>query len=108
MPRLDLYLNYELQATVKLDADEVIVGRDADCALCIPDPTVSRVHAVIRSRDMGHSIENKGINGTKVNGKKLEDSQQLKPGDAIFVSKYILIYQSDEAPAADAGRTIMT
>jgi pSer/pThr/pTyr-binding forkhead associated (FHA) protein len=86
VPRLDFYVNYELQATVQLAAPEVQIGRDPSCAICMPDPRVSRVHAVITARGEGHEIENRGLNGTKVNGRKIEAPQILQPGDAVFIS----------------------
>ena len=49
----------------------------------------------------GLEIENRGANGTKVNGRWLEAPHSLEPGDAIFVSRYILIYQSDDVEPVD-------
>jgi pSer/pThr/pTyr-binding forkhead associated (FHA) protein len=107
VPRLDFYLNYELQATIKLEARKVVIGRDPSCEICMPDEKVSRVHALIHSRDGGHEIENRGANGTKVNGHWLESVQSLAPGDAIFISRYILIYQSDDVPPAEDAKTVL-
>ncbi len=107
MPRLDFYLNYELQATIKLEVPEVVIGRDPSCAICMPEEKVSRVHAVIRSGDEGHEIENRGANGTKVNGRWLESPHNLQPGDAVFISRYILIYQSDDVPPAEDAKTVL-
>jgi len=107
VPRLDFYLNYELQATIKLEAPQVVIGRDPSGAICLPDEKVSRVHALIQSRDEGHEIENRGANGTKVNGRWLDSAQGLQPGDAIFISRYILIYQSDDVPPAEDAKTVL-
>ena len=107
MPRLDFYLNYELQATFKLDAPEIVIGRDQSCAICMPDKTVSRVHAVINAHAGAHEIENRGANGTKVNGRKIEAPQELVPGDAIFISHFIFIYQPDDVPAAKNATTVL-
>lgn len=107
MPRLDFYLNYELQATINLEAPELKIGRDPSSAICLPDKRISRVHAVIRSRDEVHEIENRGASGTKINGVLIEEPGQLRPGDAIFIAHYILIYQSDDVPAADHASTVL-
>ena len=107
MPRLDFYVNYELQATVKLAEPEIVIGRDPDCAIAMPDPKVSRIHAVLRASDGGHEIENRGVNGTKVNGRPVGEPQLLEPGDAIFISHFVLIYQSDDAPAAEDVQTVL-
>ena len=107
MPRIDFYYNYELQATIKLSAPELLIGRSPSCAICIPDDRVSRTHAVITAQEGGHQIENRGANGTKLNGAPLEEPQLLRPGDTIFISRYILIYQPDEAPPVDSPSTVL-
>jgi pSer/pThr/pTyr-binding forkhead associated (FHA) protein len=107
MPRLDLYVNYELQASIKLDGDDVVLGRAAGCAVQIPDPKVSRRHAVIYTDNECHAIENFGANGTRVNGRVIDARQALQPGDAIFISSYILVYQSDAVPAEQSEATII-
>ncbi len=107
MPRLDFYVNYELQATVKLKEDEVLIGRDTKCAVTVPNEKVSRVHAIIRTRGEGHEIENRGTNGTKVNGRRIEAPQLLQAGDTIFIARYILIYQSDDAPVVENASTVL-
>ena len=107
MPRLDFYVNYELQATVTLEEPELLIGRSPGCALRIPDETVSRVHAVISSSDDGHQIANRSANGTKVNGVRIETVTPLRPGDIIWISQNVLIYQADDVPPADNATTIL-
>jgi len=107
MPRLDLYVNYELQASIKLEGKETVLGRAPGCAVCIPDPVVSRRHAVIYTHGGHHAIENFGANGTRVNGQTLEARHRLQPGDTIFISSYILVYQSDDAPPGQLDATII-
>ncbi len=105
--RLDLYVNYKLQASMKLAEGETIIGRDHSCRVQIPDARVSRKHAMINAEGPGHEIENLGTNGTKVNGLKVEDPKLLMPGDVIFISDYILAYQLDETPAESIADTLL-
>jgi len=107
MPRLDLYINYELQATVKLDRSEIRIGRDPKCEMQLPDERVSRLHAIIRQIGEGHEIEDNSTNGIKLNGAKVVSTQALKPGDAIFIQNHILMYQADEVPPDDLKATIL-
>ena len=107
MPRLDFYINYIHQATIRLEESEVLIGRDSKCALEIPDERVSRVHAVIRASGEGHEVENRGTNGTKINGRKIEQPHNLQPGDAIFIGRYVMIYQPDDAPVATHASTVL-
>ena len=107
MPRLDLYVNYELQASIKLEGSDVVLGRDPKCAVQIPDPKVSRRHAVICADNNSYTIENFSANGTRINGRPITARHQLQPGDAIFISSYILVYQPDEAPVEHMAATVM-
>ena len=109
MPRLDIYVNYELQASVKLQTAEVRLGRDPQCEVHIPDELVSRIHAVIRERDDCHEIEDTSTTGTELNGSRLKAIHKLQPGDVIFISRSILVYQADEVePAANASTVLAT
>ncbi len=107
MARLDLYVNYKLQASMKLGEGETKIGRDPSCKVQIPDPRVSRQHAVMLPVEAGHEIENFGTNGTKVNGHRLEAPKLLRPGDVIFISDYILAYQSDDTPPESMAETLL-
>ena len=107
MPRLDFYVNYELQATINLEDDEITIGRDPQCAVTLPDEKVSRTHASIRRCGEWHEIENHGANGTKVNGRKIDAPVALTPGDTFFIARYILIYQPDDAPILDHPSTVL-
>jgi pSer/pThr/pTyr-binding forkhead associated (FHA) protein len=107
MPRLDFYVNYELQATFTLTGEEITIGRDSSSTVLIPDGRVSRTHSIIRAIGDRHEIENRGANGTKVNGVQIGAPQTLAPEDAIFISHYILIYQSDEIPPAEDAGTVL-
>lgn len=107
MARLDLYVNYEKKASIKLDLPEVVLGRDSHCDVQIPDPRVSRRHAVVRGESGTHVIENFGANGTRVNGDVIDTPRPLAAGDAIFIGSYILVYQPDEACEEDPGETLL-
>ncbi len=108
MPRLDLYLNYELQASFRLERSETVLGRAMGCAVQLPDMKVSRRHAVIHAQGDGHVIENIGVNGTRINGLAIEGRHALQGGDTIFISNCILVYQPDDAPVQQMGATIIS
>lgn len=105
MARLDMYANYELQASFKLDDNDFLLGRDARCVVSIPDSEVSRKHAIIKSINGDKVIQNLGINGTKINGKVLEGDYILQAGDAIFIASYILVYQPEDNSKIDLDST---
>jgi pSer/pThr/pTyr-binding forkhead associated (FHA) protein len=107
MPRLDLYVNYELQASFKLEGADVVLGRDPRSAVQIPDQKVSRRHAVITAENDNHTIENFSANGTRVNGRPIVAPHRLQPGDTIFIANYILVYQSDDDAPQEQDATVI-
>jgi pSer/pThr/pTyr-binding forkhead associated (FHA) protein len=67
-----------------LDGDELVVGRRAQCDLHLPDPHVSRTHAVVRKHSGAVWIEDLGsTGGTWVNDQQVAGARALRHGDAI-------------------------
>lgn len=73
----------------------VRLGRSPESDVVLEDPLVSREHAVIEWNGNGFLLSDQGsINGTFVNNTRLTGSQrQLRDGDEIGLSKYILVYE---------------
>jgi FHA domain/Domain of unknown function (DUF1707) len=72
-PRLALPLN-----------GSVVVGRSRRCACIIGDQSVSRRHAVIRREDGAWRLRDLGsMNGTYVNGARIVDDVEVRPGDEV-------------------------
>lgn len=62
----------------------ISIGRGELCAVCISDPTISRVH--IRLRRVGFSVsltDGGSTNGTFVNGYRVEGTVPLRNGDSV-------------------------
>ena len=67
-----------------VDDDEQVLGRRGNCDLVLPDPHVSRAHAVIRNHSGAVWLEDLGsTGGTYVNGEAVMGSQALKHGDSV-------------------------
>jgi diguanylate cyclase (GGDEF)-like protein len=74
-------------------AEEIVLGRDPDCAVCLYADDVSRRHARITPDGTGHHIVDlDSTNGTWVNGVQIR-TQRLNTGDRIrmgvFVARYV-------------------
>lgn len=70
--------------TLVIDADEQVLGRRESSDLTLPDPHVSRSHAVIRRVSGAVWIEDLGsTGGTFVNGQPVTGSQALRHGDIV-------------------------
>lgn len=84
----------DIEHDVALNGDEVIVGRLAECQVCINDVNVSRRHAAFMRLDDGWALADLGsTNGTRVNGREI-DRVRLTDGDLIEIGLTRLIYHA--------------
>jgi cytochrome P450 / NADPH-cytochrome P450 reductase len=80
--------------------DAAVVGRDAGADLVLADDEVSRRHARLHVDGAGVAIEDLGsVNGTFVNGIRIEGKQRVEPGDRIRIGRAVF----ELAPASAAG-----
>jgi DNA-binding winged helix-turn-helix (wHTH) protein len=69
-----------------LAGDTVTLGRSPSCAIVIPLPVVSRLHArIVASHDRYLIQDEASANGTFVNGRRLTGEQQLATDDEIWL-----------------------
>ncbi len=83
--------------TVRLGA-EIIIGRNAENGLCIPDSSVSRQHAAIRGKENYYVIVDLGsANGTFVNKRSLHRHvpQPLYEGDEVAIGPALMVFRSE-------------
>lgn len=67
-----------------IDEDELVLGRRDNSDLVLPDPHVSRAHAVVRRQSGVIWLEDLGsTGGTYVNGEQITGSQALKHSDIV-------------------------
>ena len=80
----------------KVEGEEILVGRDGEAHLLLPNVSVSRFHARIsRVARQWQITDLKSRNGLLVNGKPVLESP-LKNGDEITIGKYLLVFLGDE------------
>ncbi|MCJ7694165.1 MAG: FHA domain-containing protein [Anaerolineaceae bacterium] len=79
-----------------LEEAEMFLGRDLTNHIAIPDPEISRRHALFVSTPQGVQIEDQGsTNGTFINGVRLTAPQLLKQGDLItFGENIVVVFES--------------
>ncbi|MCJ7622727.1 MAG: FHA domain-containing protein, partial [Anaerolineaceae bacterium] len=94
------------QQELLLEKDVVIIGRSRDNDIVILDTRLSRRHAEIRLIDMCFHVTDLGsVNGTFLNGLRLETSQPLKDGDRIRTGNLEFIFAfpvAEEKPVEEA------
>lgn len=86
--------------TTQLNADVTTIGRSDTCAVVIPLPIVSRLHATIELQHGRYLLTDLGsANGTFVNRVRLEQPQPLSTNDEIWVGSEevtLLFYDPEE------------
>ena len=82
-----LLLNSDIQKDIILRGC-LTVGRDVDCNICIPDHRISRNHAKIIVTPTGAMVEDlNSINGTSVNGTRINQATRINSGDVVHFHK---------------------
>lgn len=69
----------------------VTLGRSRQCDVMVDDPNVSRTHAEVRPRGGSWVFADLGsTNGSRLNGRRVEGPEVLKPGDEIELGTTVL------------------
>ncbi|HEY5427751.1 MAG TPA: DUF3662 and FHA domain-containing protein [Solirubrobacteraceae bacterium] len=72
------------------------MGRSRECDVMVDDPNVSRAHAEVRPRGGSWVLSDLGsTNGSRLNGRRIEGSEVLKPGDQIELGTTVLTFESE-------------
>ena len=84
---------------------ELVIGREG-AALTIEDSELSRRHAAVRPAGDGYEVEDlDSLNGTYVNGRRIDGPTRLAGGDAIKLGQSVLELEAARAPATVASAT---
>ncbi len=112
MPKLVIYKNGKVADEVELTGEpEVTIGRDPDSDISLPDPSVSRRHALLRYLYSEYFVEDlASTNGTQLNNRVIS-KHILKSGDHLRMGKFELLFENEQENAAqqeeDLERTVI-
>ncbi len=83
-----------LPGSIELAEAQVLIGRHGDQVdVCLPDVSVSRVHAsILRDGRSATIVDLKSANGTFVNGRAIHRPTTIKEGDRIHIGPYDLVF----------------
>jgi hypothetical protein len=88
-------LRYEGKTAV-LRSSGGVIGRSRDCDVVLSDQNVSRRHAEVRPSGGKWIVKDLGsTNGVKVNGRRIQGAQSLKPGDTIELGTSTIGFDQD-------------
>jgi predicted component of type VI protein secretion system len=95
-----------VSARFALPAHPVVIGTAPQCGLRLTDAYASRRHASIFRSDGRFLLEDLGsVNGTTLNGIRLDGPRPLRPGDVIGVGRARLTFgSSDGGPPSEPPR----
>lgn len=99
MPRLLIELAGQSSRVFELIGDRPIsIGRAKSSTLILDDPSVSRLHAIVRATPEGgwQIIDRESSNGVKINGAPIKEAN-LRPDDEIILGEYKLRYEDSAA-----------
>ncbi len=70
---------------------KITIGRSSECDVVLPDQSsISRKHAVIEKRGKKFFLTDLGsMNGTFLNGKRIDGSVEVSETDAIYIGRYL-------------------
>ena len=86
------------QTSYEIQQDDFLIGRAKECAVVVPDESVSRLQAKVHFENGRYLIDNLGRNPTYVNGQAIERGHALQDGDQITMGETELIFQSGAKP----------
>jgi serine phosphatase RsbU (regulator of sigma subunit)/pSer/pThr/pTyr-binding forkhead associated (FHA) protein len=89
-----------------VEEESLTIGRSTRCDVAIADRFLSRQHARLYRVDDAWFIEDQGSrNGTFVNGRRIDDSASVNPGDVIALSASLIKVQRGETATVGSGAT---
>jgi DNA-binding NtrC family response regulator/pSer/pThr/pTyr-binding forkhead associated (FHA) protein len=108
MPELALFRHGEELLRVAV-GQVTRIGRSPECDVCLPDPGLSRLQAVIERRDDAHLLLDRSGRGTAVNGAAVTEAA-LEDGAEIALGTWRALFRArsadtDERPTRVAGET---
>lgn len=86
-----------IDGMLRLEQSSLVLGRDTNCDLHLPDASVSRRHAELRRLEEGFEVTDLGsTNGTLVNGEEVS-SRILSSGDCLKVGSFLFKFLSADS-----------
>ena len=102
MPSLHILKGANQGATVPLQKERFVIGRNPECDVVIPVTSVSREHAqLLRTQGRYHIEDLQSRNGTFVNNQAITARTVLKNNDRIRICDFLAVFLDNEPPTAD-------
>ncbi|MBI5557748.1 MAG: FHA domain-containing protein [Deltaproteobacteria bacterium] len=74
------------------DGERLVIGRSSEADVVVDNTAISRKHTALERKNNVYFLEDLGsLNGTMVNGRKIDSCVQLFDNDAIEIGKFLLL-----------------
>ena len=94
MPTLVVSLPDGAEVSYELTQAQMTIGRVAENAIHIEDPSISTRHAELTLIGKDYHLKDLGsTNGTQINGVDLTESKKLRDGDSLRFGNVCAVYQ---------------
>ena len=103
MPELAFFRHGEELLRVAL-ADRTAIGRAPECDVSLPDPTLSRVQAVVERRGEAFHLVDRSGHGTRVSGSEVRETA-LGDGAEIALGTWRALFRTSAAGPVDETRS---
>jgi sigma-B regulation protein RsbU (phosphoserine phosphatase) len=99
MPSLEIIAGSRAGEVFEIVGEQTLIGRSPVCDVVLPLHTVSRRQARIAASEGGYVIEDLGsLNGTFVNGRRLDGPRPLKDKDVIQLYDVVMVFHAGAPP----------
>lgn len=89
----------KLERVVAWRSDVLVAGRSSECDIVLGQDEVSRRHARFERQGDAYAVSDLGsVNGTFVNGRRVERGQGLQVGDIVQIEGFTLTFVLDRHP----------
>ncbi len=97
-PTLHVLKGANQGATIALEGERFVIGRNPECGIVIPVTSVSREHAqILRLQNKFHIEDMQSRNGTYVNNQAITGRTQLKHNDRIRICDFLAVFVDPKA-----------
>lgn len=87
--------------------DKLIIGRGNDCDLCLPHPSVSRIHALLERQPDRLRLHDLGsLNGVLVDGRRIQEPTELHANERVGIGPFLFSYVGGMVHTIDSSRSL--
>jgi ABC-type multidrug transport system ATPase subunit len=87
--------------------DRLVIGRAADCDVCLPHAMVSRYHALLERRPEGLRLRDLGsVNGVFVAGRRIAEPVVVRDAQPVGIGPFLFTLKGGVVHSLDSSRSL--